>query len=128
MIVDNDFHIAPAGDYFANRIRATGSLCSKQHPEIYRCSSKTYCTSSVHNFVLGKRDFTKKIGDTCRMWVKFKSHDYLFYCWEGFYIDSKTFLFPEPTTLDGVVTCEHITRLVLTEKVRFKFFRERNTN
>jgi len=123
---DNIIHVAPQGDYLANIIRATGSHCSIEHPEIYRCESRAYHSSAIHHFVLGKRDFTKQTGDTCRMWVKFSTqYDYLYYCWEGFYIHPEAF--EKKTTVDGVVTCEHITRLVLTEKIRFNICREKHT-
>lgn len=136
---DNIIYAAPQGDYLANLIRATGSHCSIEHPEIYRCESKFHHNSAIHGFVLGKRDFSKMIGDTCRMWVKFYTqYDYLYYCWEGFYIHHEVFekraivngvviCEPRKTTIDGVVSCEHITRLVLTEKIRFNICREKHT-
>lgn len=114
-------------NFLASLIKSTGSPCLGNN-FIYVCKSPTFCISPIHDFVLSKRDWSKKIGDTCRMWVKFYEDvdASLFYCWEGFYIkperlsDGRYLIKGRQITIDGIATGEHTTKLVLTEKVRFR--------
>lgn len=119
--------IAGEQDTLANSIKRTDSYYSAS--PVYICESPLYHNSEIHNYVLGLRDFSKKIGDTCRMWTQFYSgtvNSNRYYCWEGFYmiaergLNGKEYIEEHPLIADGIVTGEHTTRLVLTEKTRFK--------
>jgi|ERR1035437_5647537 hypothetical protein len=116
---DDCFYLAPDKDFLANRIKMTGSCINKNI--VYRCESLSYFDSPVERFVIGKMNFSKKKGDTCRMWVQFSGHEYLYYCWEGFYLGGNIISLNGFLGPGGIVTGEHTTRLVLTEKIRFKF-------
>jgi hypothetical protein len=118
---DNKLNPVKSGDFFADIIKQTGSPVTSHHP-IYWCQSYLCSTSVIHQFVINHRAFDKQIGDTCRMWVHFvdiADTDYsCYYCWEGFYI--RPHHLKVKVTIDGVVSGGHTTRLVLTEKCRFK--------
>lgn len=111
----NSFYLAPTANYFANRIRRTGSPFTN---DIYVCTSEEFEKALIHDYIIIPSKINKQIGDTCRLWLEYKDYEGLYFCWEGFCIDETFFKIGNP--ISRIVSSDCMTRLVLTEKNRFR--------
>lgn len=123
MKLTDDFHMAPEEDLLANIVRESGYCINKNL--VYRDVGNYFLseekTGEINNFILnGRTTFLKKQGDTCRVCIEFENYERIYYCYEGFYINAFKKVFGE-RTLNYAFSGNHITRMVLTEKIRFKF-------